>query len=243
MPQYTEPLQPLAQALNDYFGGDTSATLLLHSDLGEHDELPTGVFFREPPDLFAFDEVALDLCEGRVLDVGACTGVHSLVLQERGLSVLAIDVVPQAVGIMQQRGVREALLLDFFELDGETFDTLLLLMNGTGISGTLKGLDRLLNKAASLLAPGGQVLVDSAQAQLRGDSFETSGDWPPREEGGYIGEAWIQLEYGGERGPPFRELYVDYDNLVQRATSGGWNCELAYRDGGGYLAQLRRTKS
>lgn len=242
MPRYTEPLQPFAQALSDYFAGGASATLLLHSDLGEHAEIPTGVFFREPPDLFAFDEVALDLCDGRILDVGACTGVHSLILQERGFSVLAIDVIPQAIGIMQQRGVREAVLVDFFELKGETFDTLLLLMNGTGISGTLKGLDRLLKKAASLLAAGGQVLVDSGQAQLSGDALETSGDWPPREEGSYIGEAWIQLEYRGERGPPFRELYVDYDTLVQRAARRGWNCELAYRDEGGYLARLRLTK-
>ena len=47
------------------------------------------------------------------------------------------------------------------QLQGK-YDTLLLLMNGTGIAGKLERLPSLLNRLKELLADGGQILVDSS---------------------------------------------------------------------------------
>jgi 2-polyprenyl-3-methyl-5-hydroxy-6-metoxy-1,4-benzoquinol methylase len=85
--------------------GDQAATLVVHSSLGESDDLPVQIFFRGEGDLFSFEEAALELCRGRVLDAGAGTGVHALELQKRGFEVRAIDVLPEAVAIMRGRGV------------------------------------------------------------------------------------------------------------------------------------------
>lgn len=227
------------RALWDFFRGDRSASLVLHSDLGEHDEIPVSVFFREPPNFFPFDKAALELCRGRVLDVGAGTGVHSLVLQARGFSVCAIDILPQAIDIMQKRGVRQAYLADAFGLAAATFDTVLMLMNGIGIVGDLDGLDRFLYGAHRLLGPGGQILVDSADLRPRREAARRVPGYPRRADGRYIGEAQIQLEYRGEKGEPFPELYVDPDTLAHYAERNGWESEVVFRgEAGGYLARL-----
>ncbi|HEU5260092.1 MAG TPA: class I SAM-dependent methyltransferase [Gemmatimonadales bacterium] len=94
------------RSLWDYFMGDTAAPMVLHSDLGEHDKLAVAGWFRDLTG--PSDRAAVELARGRVLDAGAGTGLHTLALQKRGLSVCAIDFVPEAVAIMRRRGVRDA---------------------------------------------------------------------------------------------------------------------------------------
>lgn len=241
---FSHPREPHAQALRDYFAGDRAATLILHNDLGEQEELPVSVFFREPDDFFSFEIAALQLCRGRVLDVGAGTGVHTLYLQQRGFEVCAIDVLPEAVEIMRRRGVRDARLVDVNEfIDGceaERFDTVLMMMNGVGILGTLEGLDRFLGRAARLLQPGGQILVDSGPARIVGDQEAPAAELA-LDDSRYPGEAWIRLEYRGEKGPPFRELYCDSETLAEHAAAAGWEAEVVFRDRLlGYVARLTR---
>lgn len=231
--------RPYGAALRDWFGGDRSGGLILTSDLGEHEELPVEVFFREPDAFFSFERAALDLCRGRVLDVGAGTGLHALVLQERGHDVVALEVDPEAAKIAGERGVLDVRREDAFAFhDSEPFDTVLMLMNGVGIVGTLDGLARYLDHVRDLLAPGGRLLLDSADLRSEGESRE--GRSPEREDGRYIGEAQIQLEYRGLRGEPFQELYVDPDTLSRVAEEAGWSAEVVHRaaDGVGYLALL-----
>ena len=235
------PLAPYARALADFDAGLTTATLTVHSSLGEFDELPVSVFFREEADFFPFDVAALALCRGRVLDIGAGTGVHALALQSRGFPVRAVELLPEAVRIMRRRGVRDVVCGDFLELADERFDTLLMLMNGIGPVGTLESVEPFLRAAGRLLSPGGQLLLDSAEAHAGPPpAHAPSWDWPPPTPDAYLGEAWIRLEYRGDVAPPFRELYLDSDALIERAGRLGWRCELAYTDEtGAYLACLR----
>lgn len=237
------PLEPYGRALLDYFEGDHAATLRLRSSLGEDDQIPVAVFFRGPDELFPFEAYAIELCEGRVLDAGAGTGVDSLILQELGFEVSALEFLPQALEVLRRRGVRDIIEGDLFDLHSASdFDTVLMLMNGIGPVGTLEGLDRFLVQAQELVAAGGQILVDSA-APVVHDAVvaPASGSWPPPTEDAYPGEAWIELEYKGERGAPFRELYVDPETLAEHAAQFSWACTIAFGDGEGcYLARLAR---
>lgn len=244
-------LELYGRALEDYFAGEHGATLGLHSSLGEHDEIPVAVFFREGDELFPFEEAALALARGRVLDAGAGTGVHSLPLQGRGLDVTAVELVPEAVAIMRARGVRRAVQGDMFQLEAGRFDTVLMLMNGIGPVGTLEGLDRFLRRADRLLRPGGQILADSGEAlpvaeagsadEGADESASPEVPLPPVDESAYAGEAWIRLEYGGEIGTAFRELYVDQETFARRARAADWRFQPAFEEGmGSYLARLTR---
>ena len=235
-----DALAPLGCALRDYYAGDTDATIVVFSDFGEHEEMPVSIFFREPSAFFPFEETALELCRGKVLDIGAGTGVHSLPLQERGFDVCAVEIVPEAIEIMRARGVRNVFAGDMFDLEFAPVDTLLMMMNGIGPVGTLDGLDSFLKRLPEMLNPGGQILVDSGDVRHRHVVTGTGGfDWPAR-TGDYVGEAWIRLEYLGQVGEPFRELYVDFDTLKERSNRQGWDCKRVFGETEPYVACLTR---
>ncbi|NIV35108.1 MAG: methyltransferase domain-containing protein [Anaerolineae bacterium] len=235
-----EPMTPYGQAILDFFRGDPSATIVVHRDDGHADNLPAGVFFREPVAFSPIEQAALDLCRGHVLDIGAGTGCHSLALQERGVKVLAIDVSPEALQILAQRGVEERWQADVFQFDGGPFDTLLLMMHGIGMVGDLAGLDRFLTHAHTLLKPGGQLLFDSLDVRCTEEPVHLAYQEANRQAGRYFGEIRLRFEYQGQTGPLFGWLHVDPHTLAGRAVRLGWSCRVVRQEeNGDYLAQLR----
>lgn len=235
-------------ALHDFhFGGRQGAEIVLHSDEWGSEPLPISLFFRGPEAWFAFERRAVELARGSVLDVGAGTGLHTLELQRRGHRVTAVEVLPKAIEIMRDRGVVDARRADVFEFEGGPYDTILLLMNGSGIARTLGGLDRLLIALRRLVASDGQVLVDSADLRRPDRSAADGPEEPPIDGRGdevrgddYVGVVRVELEYRGQVGQPFRELYVDPETLARHAESAGWGCQVVYSGPcRGYLARLK----
>ncbi|HSB80794.1 MAG TPA: methyltransferase domain-containing protein [Candidatus Methylomirabilis sp.] len=233
---------PHGLALLDFFNGRTSAEVVVHEPDGETEVVPARLFFREPEEFSALEEAALDLCRGRVLDVGAGAGCHSLVLQERRLHVCAIDVAPEAVEVMRKRGVRDVRCADVFGFRAEPFDTLLMLMNGIGVVGSLAGLQRFLRDVKRLLRPEGQILLDSYDPGP--DAVPgVAAQGGPSGTRGYPGEMRFQLEYEGRRGPSLEWLFVDFETLAARAVREGWSAEIIWREEEGhYLARLACTR-
>jgi SAM-dependent methyltransferase len=231
---------PHGAALRDYLSGDSGAEVIVRGEDGEEERVAAEVFFRGPGEFSALEEAALDLCGGRILDVGAGAGSHSLALQDRGLSVVALDLAEEAVEVMRRRGVHDVHRGDIFTWNGEEFDTLLLLMNGVGVVGTLAGLDRFLRLARHLLVPGGQVLLDSYDMR-DGEPVEGAADLPAHAGPRYVGEMRFQLEYGGLCGPFYPWLFVDLPTLATRAAQAGFLCEgVWHEEEGHYLARLTK---
>lgn len=222
---------PHGAALRDYLAGRLDSHVIVRDERGEEERTPAQAFFRTPEEFSALDDAALALCRGRVLDVGAGAGCHSLALQARGYAVTALDVVPEAAEVMRRRGVLDVRCGDVFTFSGERFDTLLILMNGIGLVGTLAGLDRFLRDVPRLLSDGGQMLLDS---------FDP-GPPDPRRKTRYAGEMRFQLEYRGIRGDFYDFVFVDFETLRHRARGAGWQCEsIWHEDEGHYLARLTR---
>jgi len=236
---------PLARAVRAWLDGDLEATLTVHDSLGNKDPLPASWFFR-PVDggrddaLFPLERAALEACRGRVLDVGAGTGIHSLALQARGLGVTALEIDPQLAVVLRERGVREVregTVADLADLpEAERFDTLLLLMNGWGLAGTRDELPIFLDELEAVLAPGGQVLADSTDLR---PLFEREGFEPAEDE--YPGDVDYRMEFAGEKGDPFPFVFLDPETLEQVASAQGWQVEFLARNGeDGYLSRLTR---
>jgi SAM-dependent methyltransferase len=239
MEMYSDPASayaPHGAALLDFFCGHTSATLICHQD-GERDDVPAAFWFREVMD--PLEAHALDLCCGSVLDVGAGAGVHALEIQRRGLAVSAIDVAPECIAIMQERGVRDARVADLYQLDDGRYDTIICLCNGFDKVGRLSDMPRFLACMRRLLVPGGQLIADSFDLRV-GASRERLDRMSRKEASGtYFGEMTLSLEYGGLRAAEFSVLHVDSETLCRIADREHWSSEILQRRGGHYLVRLR----
>ncbi len=234
-----DAMAPYGQSLLDYLAGDASASVVVRRDDGYTDDLPASEFFRSPSGFSAIEQRALKLCRGHVLDVGAGAGCHSLVLQERGTDVLAIDVSPQAIEVMSRRGVRECRLADIFQFEESSFDTLLMMNHGLGLVEDLSGLDRFLDHAHSLLRPDGQIVCDSLDVRCTNTPRHVAYREANRRAGRYIGEVRMRFEYGGGIGPTCGWLHVDPETLGECASRHGWLCQVIHQEEwGDHLAQL-----
>lgn len=230
----------MGQAIADFFEkGRCPHRLVVHSHLFDDDEMPVPTLFRTETEMSLLERHALGLCRGRVLDVGAGSGCHSLVLQARGLDVTAVDISPLSVETMRRRGVHSALCADFFaDSVGEGFDTLLFLMNGIGIAGRLERLPAFFERAKALLAGGGQILFDSSD--LRYVFEDEDGVFIPEPDEPYYGEVDFSMQYGKVKGPFFDWLYVDFDTLKAQAAAAGLRAELLMEGNHyDYLARLQ----
>ena len=226
----------LGRMLADYLAGDHGACVTVASSVLDMDRMGGGTMFRPFSQMGEMERQGLECCQGKVLDVGAGSGCHSLVLQDRGLDVTAMDISPGCVDVMTARGVKQVLHESLFALGKGNYDTLLMLMNGIGICGTIEGLNYFLQYARALLAPGGQILADSTDISGGFTSLPMAGGG---NEAPYYGETRFSMSYKGVAGDPFDWLYIDYATLSFYAEFHGWRCRRIFRGTDGkYLARI-----
>jgi SAM-dependent methyltransferase len=210
------------QALFDHYKENSKHKLWINNTYGPKEEMPLDVYFRTEAEMPDLELMSLNHCRGKVLDVGAGAGSHALLLQEKSLDVTAIDISGLAVTIMQQRGVKQTFTADIFNYTAGKYDTLLLMMNGIGLCGTIEQLRLFLQHTKTLLKPGGQLLFDSSDI-----AYLYEGRVP---DGAYYGELSYQYIYRGQKTDWFKWLYIDQEKLKSVALQEGWMTEVLYED-------------
>jgi len=224
------------EALKDQFSKPPSETLWVHNSYDEPEEMPVDIYFREESEMPDLELKALELCKGKVLDVGAGVGSHALILQRRGFDVTGMDISASAVQIMKQRGLKKAFEGNILKYKDEQFDTLLFMMNGIGLTGTLGGLTSFLKDVKSLLNLGGQLIFDSSDLAYLYQEVA----FPIQ---GYYGEVSFRYEYKSVKGSWFKWIYVDQKTLKSLAEKQGWMVEIVFEDDQDqYLARLSLPK-
>jgi SAM-dependent methyltransferase len=228
------------KAILDYQTNNAPEDLITETSISEEDEMSVAYLFRSFSEMPLLEQKALQLAKGKVLDVGCGAGSHGLYLQnEQNLEVTAIDISANAVEACQLRGLSNAKVANILELDtNEKFDTILLLMNGTGIFGKLNNTPQFLQKLKSLLKKDGQILIDSSDIIYMFDEDEDGGKWIPGDD--YYGELEFTLSYKGEKEDSFPWLYLDYNTLQNAAHANGLQCEMVMEgEHYDYLASIR----
>lgn len=229
---------PMGAAIADYYEHRRAGRLRVFSSQFDEDEIPVRELFRGEKQMPLLERTALQLATGKILDVGAGSGCHSLALQEPGKEVHAIDISPLSVEVMKQRGVRNVTQTNLFdERFCESYDTILMLMNGSGIIGKLENLPAFFRKMKQLLCPGGCILMDSSD--LRYLFEEEDGSYVIDLAGDYYGEVDFRMQYKDIQGDSFDWLYIDFQTLSLYAAENGFKAELV-KEGKhyDYLAKL-----
>lgn len=266
---------PMGAAILDFQKQGKAARLRVLSSMFEEDEMPVTHLFRSVREMPVLEQKALQLVKGRVLDIGAGSGCHTLALQEKGFTVKAIDISPLSCEAMKLRGVKDAECINLFDPhlssgnhseenqenhsgenqenhsgenqenhSGENqeqfeggFDTILLLMNGTGIAGKIEHLPALFQRLKALLNPGGQILIDSSDLKYIYENED--GSFDINLNGAYYGEVDYQMIYKDVKGDRFDWLYVDFPLLKSIAETCGLHGELvAEGEHYDYLARI-----
>ena len=229
----------MGKAIWDFYQNKSADDLLTETSISEIDELPVEYFFRDFDEMNLLEQKALELSTGKILDIGAGAGSHSLYLQnEKKLEVFALDNSPKSVEVCQLRGVKNVWCSDILDFPVQTFDTILLLMNGTGIFESLDKIDFYLEKLQSLLNEKGQILIDSTDILYMYDRDEDGGVMVPADR--YYGEVDYFIHYQLDTENPTKWLYLDFETFKRAAENNGLEIEKILQEEDSYLAKLTK---
>jgi 2-polyprenyl-3-methyl-5-hydroxy-6-metoxy-1,4-benzoquinol methylase len=225
-------------AILDYQTNNSPEAIITETTISDADAMEVSYLFRSFNEMPKLEQKALQLAKGKILDVGCGAGSHSLYLQEKGLEVTAIDISENAIKACRLRGLTTTRVENVLDLEEkEKFDTIILLMNGTGIFGTLDQTSNYLQKLKRLLSPNGQILIDSSDIIYMFDEEEDSSKWIPAD--GYYGELIFTISYKNQKEVPIPWLYLDYTTLQNAAHANGLECEIIVKgEHFDYLARL-----
>lgn len=228
---------PMGQAIYNYYHFKDATSVRVNTNITQGEELPVPYLFRNYKQMPVLEKKALNLVKGKVLDVGAGAGAHSLYLQSNGFDVTAMDISELSCEVMRERGLTKIVCEDIWNLSVEHFDTILFMMNGIGLVKDLNGLSAFFQHIKQYIHKDGQVLLDSSDIKYMFED-DQGGFWIDlaRE---YYGELEYEIEYKECKANPFLWLFVDFNRLYDVATKAGWKVELIYEDDHfHYLARL-----
>jgi len=230
---------PIGQAVSNFYFNQDNTPISVYSQVVEDEQLPPDYFFRTFNDMPRLERIALKQCEGKILDVGAGAGCHSLYLQNKNFDVTALEFSQLCCNVLHKRGIKQVINSDILSYSQEKFDTIILLMNGIGIAGSLDGLKILLSHLKLLLKKDGKILLDSSDLMYLFEDEDGSFVLDINSEN-YYGQIDYNLEYKGIKGNPYSWLFADSVILNEIAELAGFRTKLIeYGPHYDYLAELK----
>ena len=225
---------PPGAMMLDYLNGDRNAFVTAESDNLDMWKMTGKTMFRTFGAMNRIERKALSLCHGKILDIGAGSGCHTLYLQDKKKQVHALDLSCGSIEVMKKRKVAHPIHDNLFSLTDKRYDTLLMLMNGIGIVGSLDGLNLFFQFIKTILETNGQVLVDSTDlASLYDPETLALADQE------YYGHTRFTMTYKNITSDPFDWLYIDFNTLIFHAGLHDFECEKILEDKTGkYLARI-----
>jgi SAM-dependent methyltransferase len=226
-------------ALLDFQTGKCKEDILTSTSISDEEPLSVSYLFRTYDEMPKLEQTALELVKGSILDIGCGAGSHSLHLKAKGFKVKSIDISPKAIECCQLRGLDNAEVLNVLD-ETQRFDTLLLLMNGSGVFQSLEETPKVLNHLKKLLNKNGQILIDSSDIKYMFED-DDGGVWLDMHNA-YYGELAYTVRYKGKE-DSFKWMYLDFDRLKTACSIVGLQCikieEGPHHD---FLAQIKKKE-
>ena len=230
-----------SQALKNYHEGKQPDNYEIVRDDGYSSIVPLSVFFNTSQ-FSNLELIALDNCSGKILDIGAGAGRHSLELQKRKANVTALDISLNAIDIMMKRGVKKVTHSDIMDLSNVKFDTLLMLMNGIGIVGDPEKLDIFLVKVKQLLTENGVIIFDSVDVSKTNNPIHVDYRNKNISSNKLSGQQKLKINYDDVSGDWFNWLHISFQELSNVANNHGYISTLIKENSNGqYVAKLQKS--
>lgn len=234
----------LGHQLLDHLNGCAGEARLERDDGTAGPSLGPEYLFLVYEDWPTAEREVFDLATGRVLDIGCGAGRHSLAAQERGHSVVGIDISPAAVDVCRRRGVEDVRLLPLAAVD-ETlgmFDTVLMMCGNFGLPGSAAECERTLRRLHRTTAPAARIILDSVDPYVETDATELAYLDRNRTRGRMPGQVTIRIRYGHRVTPWFDLLCVSPAELDELARESGWRiATLAHGEPPEFYAALEKA--
>ncbi|HSO89426.1 MAG TPA: methyltransferase domain-containing protein [Draconibacterium sp.] len=229
---------PFGEAIYDYFENGKAPSLTVNSNYTKGEKIAASYFFRTEKEMPAIELSAMKNCKGKILDIGAAAGCHAIILQRKGFNVTALEKSEKAAEVLKKRGIQKVVCNDIFSYSENTFDTILLLMNGAGIGETVAGLEKLLVHLKTFLTEKGQILIDSTDIKYLFEEKDGS-VWIDLANDSYYGEMEYEVKYK-QAVSNFKWLFIDFETLKKVAKKAGLVCVLIENGKNhDFLAQLK----
>jgi SAM-dependent methyltransferase len=199
-------------------------------------------FFADHDDWAEPERTVYQYVEGRVLDIGAGAGRHSLAAQAQGLETVAIDISPGAVEVCARRGVRDVRLLPLAKIDASlgTFDSVLLMCGNFGLAGSAEATLAFLERLHSLANPGARIVLDTVDPYFENGAADLAYLERNRARGRMPGQVTIRIRYGGLATPWYDLLCVDSSELAALSARTGWRSICLIEDAPDLYAVLEK---
>ncbi len=223
-------------AARDYFITKNENLIIeTRSSLGDEDEIPVYYLFRSRGEMPPLEIKALEMSKGAVLEIGCGVGSHLLELNS--LDCFGIDSSPLSIEIAKKRGVQNVKVStwqDYF--CDRKFDSILLLMNGLGLAGSLQKLPDFLLHLSKYLLSGGSIIADSSDINYLFEEEDDGGVWMPATA--YYGDLTYSINYQESRSQ-FDWLFVSFEELLKVCVTLRFKCERIFEaENNHYLARI-----
>ncbi len=202
------PNSLLSKAVGDHIKSGKEKIITIWLNGVKDDSYRASYFIRSFNEMPEYEQIALSLCEGSILDIGAGAGAHSAFLTTKNKMVTALESDSGFVTLLSLIPNATVVHQDLFNYKPtQTFDTILLLMNGLGISQSVSKLPEMFDKLAVLLSEKGKILVEITD-------YKHSPEYGP--ETMYNPEVTFRLMYNKKFSEEFTWLYPDLEMVTEQ---------------------------
>jgi SAM-dependent methyltransferase len=225
------------RVLLDYLEGRSHAATVVERDDGFTDSENPGAYLANFRRWFAVERRALRYVRGRVLDVGVGAGRVALELQQRGHTVVGIDVSPLVARVARRRGVTNVRLLALEDIDASLgrFDTVVMFMNNFGLFGSEAKAKRLLRRLHALTPDEGRIVATSSDFTGNRSPDHRAYRRRNTERGRMPGQFRYRLRYRKHATPWFDWLFVSPREMEGLLRGTGWHLHRVIRHEGDNL--------
>lgn len=232
------------QLLAQYHSRQTTVEIIERDDDYIDTGSDPGMYFTEYADWSPLEQQAVNLAEGRVLDIGCGAGRHALYLQERGFEVTGIDNSPGAIEVCQLRGLKKALVCPISDVDKfkpASFDTIIMMGNNFGLFGSFENARTILKKFASITAPDARIIAKTLDPYKTDNPLHWSYLQLNRQRGRLGGQIRMRVRYGATVGDWFDYLFVSSEEMREILSDTDWRIEeLLDAEAANYVAVIQK---